>query len=125
MHGNLVSYRYTDGRLRPHPDYIVTVGASTVKELLAAKAPIEIVEGHELVGLKKKRAPKPDPEPETAPENDEGDGWPAGYSFTRRGAYLAVFDPTGEPILSDSPSGKFRGEDAAQEAAWLHKGGKP
>ena len=57
MSGSLVSFRYTDGRSKPRPDYVVTVGANRVKEMLEADAPIEIVEGHKLVGVKKKRAP--------------------------------------------------------------------
>ena len=124
MLGGLVSYIYTDGRSKPD-DYVVTIGSERVKELLEAGAPIEVVAGHELVGLKVKK-PKPEapkPEPVTAPEGEDRDGWPDGYTYMKRGAYVAVQGPDG-PVLSDTPSGKFKGENAAQEAAWTHKGGQ-
>ncbi len=120
MLGSLVSFRYTDGRTKPRKGYVVTVGLERVKELLDAGAPIEVVSGHDLVGLK---AEKPK-EPETPPEGDDRDGWPDGYTYTKHGAYVAVLDPDGKPVLSDSRSGKFKGEDAAQAAAWTHKGGQ-
>lgn len=118
----LVSYIYTDGRSNP-PDYVVTIGSERVQAMLTEDAPIEIVSGHEFVGLKVKPVPKPAPEPvtETAPKGDTRDGWPDGYKHTRHGAYVAVLSPQGEVVASDSPSGKYKGENAAQEAAWKHK----
>jgi hypothetical protein len=119
----LVSYRYTDGRVKPPPEYVIEISAERVKELLAAGAPIEVVAGHEYLGLPVPvEEPKPEPVEEVAPVGDARDGWPDGYSFKKAGAYVAVFDPDGDPVRSGSPSGKFRGEDAAQEAAWNHKG---
>lgn len=58
-------------------------------------------------------------------EAEEGapDGWPDGYTWERAGAYYAVRDPDGEPVPSDTPSGKWNGQDAAQEAAWRHARG--
>lgn len=127
----LVSFVYTDGRRRgrnapPADRDLVTVGAERVLKMIEAGIPIRIVAGHEFLGL---TAPEPEPEPEetpepeieTAPEGDDRDGWPDGYTFRKAGAYLAVFSPDGDAVLSDSPSGKFRGEDAAQEAAWTHR----
>lgn len=122
-----VSFRYTDGRTKPHPDYVVTIGAERVREMLERGAPIEITAGHEHLGLEvpaPEPDPQPDPEPEIAPKGDKKDGWPDGYSFKKRGAYVALFDPAGSPVKSSTPSGKFKGLDAAQEAAWLHKGGE-
>ncbi len=128
MLGSLVAFRYTDERTKPPKGYVVTMSPERVKEMLDADAPIEVVDGHALVGLKKKKPkkeekppPETEPEEETAPEGDEADGWPDGYTHTRHGAYVAVVAPGGELVLSDSPSGKFRGLDAGQEAAWKHK----
>ncbi len=132
MLGSLVSYRYTDGRTKPPKDYVVTMSPERVKEMLDADAPIEVVSGHKLVGLKAKRAkkeepaedkPTPEPKETTAPEGDERDGWPDGYTYTQHGAFFSVVAPDGAFVLSDTPSGKYKGEDAAQEAAWNHKGG--
>ena len=131
MLGGLVSYRYTDGRTKPPKGYVVTMSPERVKEMLDADAPIEVVEGHALVGLKVKKPKKPEPKPETegapepeevtAPDGDDRDGWPDGYTHSQHGAYDAVSHPSGAFVLSDSPSGKFKGLDAAQEAAWRHK----
>lgn len=125
MSVRLVSYRYTDGRTRPRPGRVITIGADRVKELLDREAPIEVVDGFEHLGLTPPEPdPEPAPEPDVAPEDedDDGDGWPAEYSYEKTGGYVAVWAPDGEPVLSDTPSGKFKGENAAQEAAWKHKG---
>lgn len=118
----LVSFRYTDGRLKPPADYVVTIGEQRVREMLERGDPIEITDGHEHVGLEKE--PPSEPEEKKAPKGDKKDGWPDGYSFKKRGAYVALKAPGGTPIKSSTPSGKFKGLDAAQEAAWLHKGGE-
>lgn len=120
MLGKLVSFRYTDGRTKPRKGYVVTMSPERVQAMLAEDAPIEIVEGHEFVSVKAKPV-EVEPETETAPEGDKRDGWPDGYKHTRHGAYVAVQSPEGKAVLSDTPSGKFRGENAAQEAAWEHK----
>jgi hypothetical protein len=120
MTQKMVSFVYTDGRTKPPPGYVLTMGEERVKEMLDRGDPIELYS--EEVAPAPTPEPTPDPEPEIAPEGDEKDGWPDGYTFKKRGAYVAVSDPDGNPVLSLTPSGKFKGEDAAQEAAWLHKG---
>ncbi len=64
--------------------------------------------------------PAPDTEPTTT-DDDPGDGWPEGVTFDRKGAYFALTGSDGKPIESDAPSGKFLGENAAQEAAWAYE----
>lgn len=123
MLGSLVSFRYTDGRKRPREGYVVTVGAERVQDLLDAGAPIEVVSGRKLVGPKAEEPKKEEPKPEPPPDGEAPEEWPEGYTHTKHGAYVAVADPHGEPVLSTKPSGKFKGLDAAREAAWSHKGG--
>lgn len=117
----LVSFRYTDGRTKPPEGYVVTIGEERVQEMLKRGDPIEVLDGSE-----PETTPEPPPAPEEkkAPEGDKRDGWPDGYSYVKTGAFVAVSDPNGNQVKSSTPSGKFRGENAAQEAAWLHKGGQ-
>lgn len=61
-----------------------------------------------------------DPPPVTTTD-DPTDGWPTGVTFDRKGAYFALTGSDGKAIESDTPSGKFLGEDAAQEAAWAYE----
>ena len=120
MKNAMVSFRYTDGRTKPHEGYVVTMGDDRVQEMLKRGEPIKILDGSEEVAPE----PTPEPEPEIAPKGDEKDGWPDDYTFKKRGAYVAVWAPDGDQVNSSTPSGKFKGENAAQEAAWLHKGGE-
>ena len=126
MKNKMVSFRYTDGRTKPHPSYVINMGEDRVQEMLKRGDPIEVLDGSE------DSTPDQDPEDasdtetdstETAPDGDEKDGWPTGYSFEKTGAYVVLYDPDGTQVSSTTPSGKFKGENAAQEAAWLHKGG--
>ena len=119
MKNKMVSFRYTDGRTKPPEGYVVSMGEDRVQEMLKRGDPICIV-GEEVAP---EPTPEPIPEPEIAPEDDKKDGWPAGYSFEKTGAYVVLYDPDGTQVKSSTPSGKFKGENAAQEAAWLHKGG--
>jgi hypothetical protein len=119
MTQKMVSFVYTDDRTKPPPGYVVTMGEERVKEMLDRDEPIRVLDGSEEVTSEPTLAPDPEP----APKDDKKDGWPDGYAYMRRGAYVAVIDPHGNPVKSSTPSGKFKGLDAAQEAAWLHKGG--
>ena len=56
------------------------------------------------------------PTPEVPPLDPDTD-WPAGYTFKRSGAYVAVFDPDGDEVRSTTPSGMWRME-AGRKAAW-------
>ena len=47
-------------------------------------------------------------------DDDESDGWPEGYTYTRRGSYYDVTAPDGDHL------GTFRGETAGIEGAWRH-----
>lgn len=112
MTAERVTFVYTAG---PKEGRRVETGPEKVRGLLDGGAELEVLDGAEhLTG------PEPEPAPVTAPASDASDGWPPGYTYERSGAYYAVSSPGGEPVASDSPSGKWNGEDAAQEAAWTH-----
>lgn len=53
--------------------------------------------------------------------DDETDGWPEGVTYDRKGSYFELTGSDGKRIESDTRSGKFNGEDAAQEAAWKYE----
>lgn len=120
---NQVTFRYTDGRENLPPSYRIEIGAERVQEMLDRGDPIEVTDGAELVKLPETIDPPPEDEPktETAPKGDKRDGWPDGYSFLKKGTWVTLSDPDGKAVKSESKSGKFKGEDAAQEAAWLHR----
>lgn len=117
MSAKLVTFVYTDGR---HPEgRTVQVGPGTVQSLIERGAPIRVLEGEEYL-----EGYEPPADPEGPEQGEAGDGWPDGYSWESDGAYYAVRDPDGEPVESDAPSGKWHGENAAQEAAWDHEAGE-
>ena len=50
----------------------------------------------------------------------DDEGYPEGYGHEKTGAYVELTAPDGTPVPSDSPSGKWHGDDAAKAAAWKH-----
>lgn len=128
MENPYIRFRYhTDGRVVENH---CSVAHHYITEGLAEAVPGEDRDTYHLwLKAQGEEVPEEPTEEPTEPEVGEApegemDGWPDGYSFERTGAYLAVFDPDGQPVKSETPSGKWLGEDAAQEAAWKHSRGE-
>lgn len=62
-----------------------------------------------------------DVDPPVTTTDDPKDGWPPRITVDQKGSYYALTGSDGKAIESDEPSGKFHGEDAAQEAAWVYE----
>ena len=97
--------------------YRVSTEETAEPEPVEFPAPEEFREA-EIIPLRpESEAPEAGVDPEQAKELNPDVDWPAGHTFKRSGAWVAVFDPDGDEVRSTTPAGMWRME-AGRKAAW-------